>query len=50
LDGESPQQFLYGIAIDLDQPQIGFELGYRLFEDRRHRAARTAPDSPEINQ
>src|SRR6202023_1965010 len=50
LDGEPPQQFLYGVAVDLDQPQIGFELGCRLFEDRRHRPAGTAPDSPEINQ
>src|SRR3984893_161893 len=50
LDGEPPQQFLYGVAVDLDQPQIGFELGCRLFEDRRHRPAGTAPDSPEVNQ
>src|ERR1700732_5542634 len=35
LDGEPTQQFLYGVAVDLDQPQIGFELGCRLFEDRR---------------
>src|SRR6202163_2879954 len=46
LDGEPPQQFLYGVAIDLDQPQSGFELGRRLFEDRRHRPAGTAPCGP----
>jgi hypothetical protein len=50
LDGEPPQQFLYGVAVDLDQSQIGLQLGCRLFEDRRHRPAGTTPDSPEINQ
>src|ERR1700692_4885461 len=45
LDGEALQQFRYRIAVHLDQPHVGLELGCRLFEDRRHCPARTAPKS-----
>ena len=44
------QQFRYSVAVDLDQPHLGLELGCRLFEDRRHGPAGTAPGGPEINQ
>ena len=50
LDRETLQQFRHRVAVDLDQPHVGFELGCGLLEDRRHRPARTAPACPEINQ
>jgi len=43
---KAPQQFRYRIAVHLDQPHVGLELGCRLFEDRRHCPARTAPGRP----
>ena len=50
LDAVALQQFRCRIAVHLDQPHLGLELGCRLLEDRRHRPAGTAPGGPEINQ
>jgi hypothetical protein len=50
LDRITLQQFRHCVAVHLNQPHVRLELGRRLFEDRRHRPARTAPACPKINQ
>ena len=50
LDLKARGKLPFRVGIDLGEPQSRLKLFRRRFENRRHRAARSAPGRPEIDQ